>query len=155
MSVKLYRMVERGLIVLFLLLSGCAPTPKPEAATPLDGPGGIPVPPGFQKIEEESLLITFGGFQAGLVVYQGKRDPPWVVEFYHGVLPSQGWTLVASFISKDTILLFTKERQACVISVTGSSSSTRLEVRVGLAEPAAGGPTSTPRPLQPLPAPSR
>ncbi len=132
--------------LLLLLVSGCAPSPKPEAATPVQGPGEIPIPPGFQKVEEESVLIAFGGFQAGLVVYQGKREPSWAVEFYRGVLPSQGWTLVASFISKDAILVFTKERQACVISISGSSSATRLEVRVGVIEPLVHPPPSGPQP---------
>jgi len=140
------------LALLLLLLSGCASSPKPEAAAPAQGPGEIPIPPGFQKIEEESVLIAFGGFQAGLVVYQGKREPSWVVEFYRGVLPSQGWTLVASFISKDAILVFTKERQACVISISGSPSTTRLEVRVGVIEPMLQPAPSTP---QPSPTPRR
>lgn len=137
------------LTLLLLLLAGCAASPKPEATAPIQGPGEIPIPPSFQKIEEESVLIAFGGFQAGLVVYQGKREPSWVVEFYRGVLPSQGWTLVASFISKDAILVFTKERQACVVSVSGSSSASRLEVRVGVIEPlvhpAPSGPQPSPR----------
>jgi len=150
MADQAHRTVGVFLTLLLLLLSGCASSPKPEAATPAQGPGEIPIPPAFQKIEEESVLIAFGGFQAGLVVYQGKREPSWVVEFYRGVLPSQGWTLVASFISKDAILVFTKERQACVISVSGSPSATRLEVRVGVIEPmvhpAPSGPQPSPTP---------
>lgn len=137
-----YRVIGTTLIVLLLLLSGCASTtPKQEAAPPVKGPAEIPIPAGFQKIDKESVLIAFGGFQAGLVVYEGERGSSWVVDFYRGVLPSQGWTLVASFISRDSILVFTKEHQACVISVTGNSSSTRLEVRVGIAESRAEGPS--------------
>ncbi|MFQ5882244.1 MAG: hypothetical protein ACE5I9_07200 [Candidatus Methylomirabilales bacterium] len=151
---QVYRASGMALLAV-LLLCGCASAPKPEAASPIQGPGDIPVPPGFQKIEEESVLIAFGGFQAGLGVYQGKREPSWVVEFYRGVLPSQGWTLVASFISRDSILLFTKERQACVVSVSGSGSSTHLEVRVGIAEPPAERSSPTPQPSPPSPAPPR
>ena len=147
-----HRTVGILLMTLLLLLSGCASSPKPEETTPAQGPGEIPIPPGFRKIEEDSVFIAFGGFQAGLVVYQGKREPPWVVEFYRGILPSQGWTLVASFISKDAILVFTKERQACVISISGDSSATRLEVRLGVIEPVIHPAPSKP---QPSPAPRR
>ncbi len=145
-------------IVLLLLVSGCASSPEPEAttsATPVEGPAEIPIPPGFQKLDEESVLISFGGFQAGLVVYEGKRKPSWVAEFYRGLLPSQGWSLVASFISKDTILLFTKDHQACVISVSGSQSSARLEVRVGVVEPFTATPPSSSRSPYSAPIPSR
>ncbi|MFQ5847784.1 MAG: hypothetical protein ACE5IQ_08990 [Candidatus Methylomirabilales bacterium] len=145
------RTVGSVLITLLLLASGCASAPKPETARPLEGPADIPIPAGFQKIDKESVLIAFSGFQAGLVVYEGEREPSWVVDFYRGVLPSQGWSLVASFISQETILLFTKERQACVISVSGSRSSTRLEVRVGIVEPVAGGSSPSPGPSQPAP----
>ncbi len=148
-----YQIFTSGLLAFLLLLSGCASAPKqPEAAPPLEGPAGIPIPAGFQKIDQESVLITFGGFQAGLMVYEGDSDPPGVVDFYREALPSQGWTLVASFISKETILVFTKEHQASVISVSGTPSSTRLEVRVGIAEPLAG--SSNPQPPQPSPSPS-
>lgn len=153
---QLHRVIGTTLIVLLLLLSSCASTtPKQEAAPPPEGPGDIPIPAGFQKIDKESVLIAFGGFQAGLVVYEGERASSWVVNFYQGVLPSQGWTLVASFISKDSILVFTKEHQACVIRVTGNRSSTRLEVRVGIAEPIAGGPSAGAAPSQRAPRSSR
>ena len=146
------RIVASGFIVLLFLLFSCASTPEPEVAKPLKGPGDIPIPSGFQEIEEESVRISFGEFEAGQGVYTGDRDPSWVVEFYRGLLPPQGWSLVASFISKDAILVFTKEQQACVITVWGTPRSTRLDVRVGQAEPAAGAtPPSTHPPSQPGP----
>ncbi|MFQ5656613.1 MAG: hypothetical protein ACE5G5_03665 [Candidatus Methylomirabilales bacterium] len=153
---RLYRIIHPGLVVLLLLLFGCASTPEPEVAKPLKGPGGIPIPSGFQEIEDESVFITLGGIQAGVGVYEGKREPSGVVEFYREILPPEGWTLVASFISKDAILVFTKEHQACVITMWGTPSSTRLEVRVGQAEPVAGVPPPTPHPpSRPAPIPSR
>ncbi len=145
---RCYRIVGRVLItLLILLLSGCASArkPKSQAAPPLEGPGNIPIPSGFQKISEDSVLISMGGFEAGLVVYKGDREPPWVVEFYRGTLPTQGWAMVASFISKDSILVFTKKDQACVIRVSGSGSSSRLEVRIGIAGSRGGGPSQSPR----------
>lgn len=156
MSVSRYnRIVQIGLIVLLFLLFGCASTPEPEVAKPLKGPGDIPIPSGFQEIEEESIRISFTGFQAGQGVYEGTRESSWVVEFYRGVLPSEGWTLVASVISKDAVLVFTKDQQACVITVSGTPPSTRLEVRVGQAEPIAGGsPRSAHPPSQPPRIPS-
>lgn len=150
------RIVLTGLLVLPLFIFGCASTPQPEVAKPLKGPGDIPIPSGFQEIEEESVRISFGGFEAGQGVYEGERESSWIVEFYRGVLPSEGWTLVASFISRDAILVFTKDQQACVITVSGTPPSTRLEVRVGQAEPIAGGfPPSTHPPSHPAPIPSR
>ena len=130
------RIVGGVLFILVVALAGCTSASKPEAGPSLTGPGDLPIPPGFRQIEGESILIAFGGFQAGMVVYEGDREPSWVAQFYRGGLPAQGWTLVASFISKETILVFTKERQACVITVTGTRSATRLEVRVGITEPA-------------------
>lgn len=130
------------LIVLLPILSGCASAPKKqEVETPLEGPAKIPIPAGFQQIDKESVLIAFGGFQAGLAVYEGDREPSLVVDFYQEMLPPRGWTLVASFISKDSILVYTKEHQACVISVSRNRPSTRLEVRVGIAEPLTKSPS--------------
>lgn len=132
------------LAVLFAFLSGCASSPTP-AATPATGPGGIPIPAGFQKVEKDSVLITIGESQAGLVVYRGAHDPPSVVEFYRETLSSQGWQLVASFIGEDSILVFTKAYQACIISVSGDHSSSRLEVRIGIVESPQLGPSRSSR----------
>lgn len=136
--------VGNVLAALFLFfLSACASSPKvpPQPPTPVRGPGDIPIPVGFEKIEKDSVVIAIGEFQAGLVVYQGEREPSWVVDFYREVLPEEGWKLVASFISNDSILVFTKGRQACVISVSGDPSSSRLEVRIGIVETPNGSPS--------------
>lgn len=140
--------VGKVLAALFLFfLSACAASPKapPQFPAPVRGPGDIPIPVGFEKIEKDSVLITIGEFEAGLVVYQGEREPSWIVDFYREVLPEEGWKLVASFISNDSILVFTKNRQACVISVSGDPSSSRLEVRIGIVETPNGSPSPSPR----------
>jgi hypothetical protein len=136
------------LATLFVFLSGCASSPKP-AATPTTGPAGIPIPADFQKVEKDSVLISIGESQAGLVVYRGELDPTWVVDFYRETLPLDGWTLVASFISDDSILVFTKEHHACVIRVSGSDSSSRLELRIGSAELPSGSPPQSSQPARP------
>jgi hypothetical protein len=139
--------VGKVLAALFLVVSGCTSSPEltPQSTTPIRGPGDIPIPAGFQKVEKDSVLIAIGEFQAGLVVYQGERDPSWVVDFYRKVLPAEGWKLVASFISTDSILVFTKDRQACVISVSGDPLSSRLEVRIGVVESHNGSLPHSPR----------
>ncbi len=146
-----YPILAAALSAVLLFLSGCAPSSPPETqpATPVRGPGDIPIPADFQKVEKNAVLITIGGFEAGLVVYQGEREPAWVVDFYRETLPQDGWTLVASFISNDSILVFTKEHQACVIRVSGSDSSSRLELRIGSAELPSGSPPQSSQPARP------
>lgn len=146
-----YPILAAAFIAVLLFLSGCASSskPEPQPVTPVRGPGDIPIPAGFQKVEKNSVLITIGGFEAGLVVYQGEREPAWVVDFYRETLPLDGWTLVASFISNDSILVFTKEHQACVIRVSGSDSSSRLELRIGSAELPSGRPPQSSQPARP------
>ena len=78
------RIVGGVLFILVVALAGCTSASKPEAVPSLTGPGDLPIPPGFRQIETESVLIAFGGFQAGMVVYEGDREPSWVAQYYRG-----------------------------------------------------------------------
>ncbi|MFQ5839952.1 MAG: hypothetical protein ACE5HK_04450 [Candidatus Methylomirabilales bacterium] len=130
------------LLLVLGLVSGCVRGSAPKnvgtatALQPAVGLGDVPIPSGFTQVHEESIVVEFGRFRGGWVVYSGDKTPSAVIAFYRDIMPVEGWKPVASFVAKQSLFVYTKEDRACVISVTrtGFTGSTRIEVRVGLAD---------------------
>ncbi len=130
-----------------LILGGCATAPLVEesptpAAAPLTIPDfeDVPVPAGFTKNANESVLVETPTFRIGLLVYEGKAETSALAEFFKVNMRANGWQMLSSFLGKEAQMVFVKGDRSSLITVTQKPAGTRLEVRVGTSLP----PTSAP-----------
>ncbi|MFN3477263.1 MAG: hypothetical protein ACK4Z6_06895, partial [Candidatus Methylomirabilales bacterium] len=103
----------------------------------------VPVPSGFKKNANESLLFETASFRVGILVYEGKGETASLVEFYKTNLATQGWKLLANFQGPSAVMVFTKQSKSCLITISQGTWGSRVEVKVGtLVEP----PVPSPQP---------
>lgn len=132
--------------LLLLFISGCASLSTPDqAAQPpselLDFED-VPIPSGFRKDAKESLIFETRAFRVGVLVYQGKAETASLVEFFKTGLTTQGWKLLASFQGPNAVMVFSKEKKSCLITISQGTWGSRVEVKVGaLVEPLAPVPS--------------
>jgi len=138
------------------ILGGCATAPvveePPTTAAPLTIPDfeDVPVPAGFTKNANESVLVETPTFRIGLLVYEGKAETVALAEFFKVNMRANGWQMLSSFLGKEAQMVFVKGDRSCLITVTQKPVGTRLEMRVGTSLPATS-PPQTPRSTSPSP----
>ncbi|MBI3989995.1 MAG: hypothetical protein HY347_10315 [candidate division NC10 bacterium] len=139
------------------ILGGCATAPvveePPATAAPLTIPDfeDVPVPAGFTKNSNESVVVETPTFRIGLLVYEGKAETGALAEFFKANLRVKGWQMLSSFLGKEAQMVFVKGDRSCLITVSQKAASTRLEVRVGTSLPATSPPPQTPGSPSPSP----
>lgn len=118
-----------------LLIAGCASTRKPGAQLPSELPDfpDVPIPAGFTKDPKASFLVETQAFRTGILTYRGKGKAKTadLVEFFKENLHPMGWRLLANFQGPRTVMVFLKEQQTCLITISQGWRESRLEVRVG------------------------
>ena len=114
------------LVVLPLLLAGCAgisssKSAAPEPGTPLSTPaqwlGGLPLPPGSSIRADQSLIIGAGDNWVGRAVLDIGRDSEAGYRFFLDQLPAQGWTLVTTVRGRQSLLVFTRQERTLTVEM--------------------------------------
>ena len=101
----------------------------------LVGGARIPIPSAMTKATDQQLEMMIPGFQGGQIAYRGSVEPKEIVAFYQSQMRDQGWTLYASFVSEQGLLVFTKAHQSALIMVSESEGTTTLAILVGSMPP--------------------
>ena len=123
-------------IALLVFLVGCATSQtagsKPgETTTDLAVSEfqDIPIAPGLKRDESKAVEVQTGEFKTGIGLYKGRVEARSLADYYKGIMPTRGWTLVADFSAKRTIQVYTKERRICVLLIEEGLYYTHLEIR--------------------------
>jgi len=131
-------------IIIFLPLAffnGCAgldqfnPTPPAEPAIINNALPfvDVPVPDGFNRDQLKSFVYDGGNeIKVGHLFFSGSTGLEPTVEFYKNEMITQGWTLINSMASTDTVLNYQKEGWTCTVIVRPRSfSRSNLEILIG------------------------
>ncbi len=99
----------------------------------------ILVPSELSLDKKNSLVFTAGRSKVGILLFSGRVEPSSLAAFFQNNMQKDGWTLLSSFKYRQHLLIFRKEERACVITITETTFSTAVEVRVGLNEQGSPG----------------
>ncbi|ACV69778.1 putative lipoprotein [Desulfohalobium retbaense] len=137
------------MMVMVMALAGCASTP--EGASPGE-PGSGPfsfgqgeaeeqsnfyydfedvlVPKEMELVPDESLLFETPAVKIGVLVFKGRVDPVSLFDFFMANMPKDNWQLRSYFKYGRYIMVYEKPGKDCIISLTESSLSTKLQIWV-------------------------
>ena len=98
--------------------------------------GDVLVPSEMKVLKKGSFVFTAPGFSAGVLSLRGRVEINSLIKFFNVNMAKDNWTLVSSFKSQRTIMLFNKENRWCVINITEEDYYTYTEIWVS---PTSGG----------------
>ena len=120
-----------------LLVAGCAtagatsqqalPLAPLQAAATLKF-SDVPVPVGFDVIENESFAFQNELARVGLLKYAGRPAIDRVVQFYREQMPLYNWGLLNVLEYEARILNFEKPDQTCIVTVGRRGDRTQITV---------------------------
>ena len=122
-----------------LLLAGCASTSATSTerapAAPLQTSAllkfaDVPVPVGFQLVDNESFAFQNEITRVGLLKYRGRPDVDRVVQFYREQMPLHQWTLLNLLEYESRVLNFEKPDQTCIVTVGRFGDRTQVTIAV-------------------------
>ena len=130
--------------VCFLFIAGCAgleskkgslsapaASKKDEGPTPLYYDFGDVLLPSELKLDKKSSFVfQTPGLSAGVLSLKGRVEISSLISFFENNMAKDNWSLVSSFKSTRTIMLFKKENRWCVINITEEYGSTYVEIWV-------------------------
>jgi len=116
----------------FLLIAGCAGleskkgSPAIQTASKKErGPtptyynfGDVLIPSELKLDKESSFVFQTPGLSAGVLSLKGRVEISSLISFFENNMAKDNWSLVSSFKSPRTIMLFKKENRWCVIIIT-------------------------------------
>lgn len=134
---KTSRTMVAGLVGLALLASlgatGCQPANQNLTAQANSAIPDVPVPNGFELIEEQSRSRSRGSWRTVDFLFEGSADKFAVPQFYEKQMPMHGWSLWDKrFIRGRATINFIKNGETCVITVyeEGGIKPVRLHVDI-------------------------
>lgn len=164
MQAKQTKSISRALFPLFLggllLLSGCAemhfgdssdstPPPAPAASSSPAAIGTQPYyPTDFKDLlipgeltwnRDKSMSIRTASFAGGILQFSGRVEVNSLTDFFIASMAKDGWKITGSVKQKTNLLIFTKPRKTCMITITENEFGLKTEVYVYMAEDIAIG----------------
>lgn len=92
---------------------------------------GIPVPSGFQLIDENTEDYESGGQRTARHWYEGSADIYAVRNFYREQMPLVGWNRVSDQNIKGTITIrFENKKEACTATITEAGTFGRCRIQI-------------------------
>jgi hypothetical protein len=135
---KKMTMIATGLVLLPVLLGGCSwirglttgsPADKSQNALYYDF-GDVMIPAELKIDKDESFVYKAPGLSAGVLVLKGRVERLSLINFFESNMVKDKWTLVSSFKSPRTMILFHKENRWCVINITDRAFDYHLHVEI-------------------------
>jgi hypothetical protein len=130
-------------LLMALLLAGgplgCASKLDAKSQVKEPGPvyydfGDVSIPPELSLSRKDSFIYQAQGFSTGVLVLSGKVELGRLLGFFEKNMIKDNWTLISTFKSPRSIMLFSKPGRMCVINVTEGSFSTNVEIWVAPTE---------------------
>ena len=88
----------------------------------------VPVPVGFDAIENESFAFQNEATRVGLVKYWGRPSVDRVVQFYREQMPRYHWALLNVLEYESRILNFEKTDQTCIVTIGRRGDRTQVTI---------------------------
>ena len=128
-----------GMLLGVLLLAGCASSsgvaknrtvvPPLQTAALLKF-SDVPVPVGFQFVDNESFAFQNELARVGLLKYAGHPAMDRVVQFYREQMPLYNWTFLNLLEYESRVLNFEKPDQTCIITIGKRGDRTQVTIAV-------------------------
>ena len=133
------RRLGYGVVIGALLVSGCA-APSESAkdrtmVTPLQTAAlmkfsDVPVPVGFQFLDNESFAFQNELARVGLLKYAGRPAIDRVVQFYREQMPQYNWTFLNLLEYESRVMNFEKPDQTCIVTIGRRGDRTQVTIAV-------------------------
>lgn len=91
----------------------------------------LPVPSGFKIIPQNSYSFECAGTRVGVLKYQGKANPDYVINFYKEQMPLYNWTLLNIVEYGDRLLNFDRENETCIVTILAKGNHVTLTLSFG------------------------
>jgi len=90
----------------------------------------VPVPAGFNMIDNESFVFQNDRMRVGLLKYSGMPDANQVVQFYKDQMPMYNWDMINIIEYGQKVMNFDRADQTCIITVQPQSMRTVIAIAV-------------------------
>jgi hypothetical protein len=142
---KGYLLILAFMVAIIFAVGGCSSVTKKDkqATAPSAGEqksGGVParyydfgdvlVPKELKVDKRSSFIYQTDGFSAGVLVLSGRIETSSLISFFENNMAKDNWSIISTFKSERTMLLFQKANRWCVMSITDEPFNTRVEIWV-------------------------
>ena len=140
---RLYPAIMIFLITIVFSTGGCSSTSKKEdnATAPASSPNAVAsaqyydfddvlVPEKLKVDKKSSFTYKTEEFTAGVLVLRGRVETGSLISFFETNMVNDNWSIISSFKSKRTMLLYQKAHRWCVINITDGEYNTFVEIWV-------------------------
>lgn len=140
---RLYPVIIFFLITIVFSMGGCSSTSKKEdnAAAPASSPNAaasaqyhdfddVLVPIKLKVDKKSSFTYKTEELTAGVLILKGRVESGSLISFFETNMINDNWSIISSFKSKRTMLLFQKANRWCVINITDGQYNTFVEIWV-------------------------
>ena len=76
------------------------------------------IPQGMERDKQRTFVFRIGALTAGVLVMTGKLPSDRLTAFFEANMSSDNWSMVTSFRSPRTLLLFEKETRWCMVTIS-------------------------------------
>ncbi len=162
-----------AMAAMVMMLAGCATLTQDSFGSPAGGysPTGVGgnvssaglyyefsdvLIPYDMRVDKNATFVTRApNFAAGVLSVKGKIEINSLISYFVNSMAKDGWTLITSFKSPRTVLLFHKESRWCVINIAERDFNTYADIAVMPGGSSGGSPAATTAPpassvVQPL-----
>ena len=82
----------------------------------------MPMPPGSQIRDQESVILGGGGGWAGRIGLDNPQSPAEALVWFKDTSPQEGWNLISSTIANTIVMVFQQEERVATIEIFGRGS---------------------------------
>ncbi len=90
----------------------------------------VPIPVGFQLVDNESFAFQNEMTRVGLLKYAGRPEADRVVQFYLEQMPLYHWTFLNLLEYESRIINFEKPEQTCIVTVGKRGDRTQVTIAI-------------------------
>jgi hypothetical protein len=85
----------------------------------------MPMPPGSQIRDQESVILGGGGGWAGRIGLDNPQSPAEALIWFKDTSPQEGWDLISSTIANTIVMVFQQNDRVATIEIFGKGRSSR------------------------------
>ena len=84
----------------------------------------MPMPPGSQIRDQESVILGGGGGWAGRIGLDNPQSPAEALVWFKDTSPQEGWDLISSTVANTIVMVFQQKERVATIEIFGRGSGT-------------------------------
>lgn len=131
--------IYSALVLFAFILIGCETVSKKNMGNSMGAlePSAIykfndvPVPAGFNFLQQDSFSFENSGVRVGVLKYQGKANIEQVVNFYKEQMAMYNWNLLNVIEYGERLMNFERDNETCIISLLPKGSAVMVAVSLG------------------------